>query len=109
MTRVYIDGQLIGTFRLDAGHDDAVMPITTDDRVSHVYALCGRISVRGSDGGVTVREVNGAGTLSDVAGRDFDAVAAGDFTQFFLRDITADRPPAGVSTRAQRGCTPNIS
>ena len=85
------------------------MPITIGNGGTHTYALCGRISVRGPEGGVIVREVNGAGTLNDVADRDFDAVAAGDFTQFFLRDITVGRPPAEVSARPQRGCTPDIS
>jgi hypothetical protein len=109
VTRVYIDGEHVGTFRLGPEREDAEMTVTVPAADSHRYALCGRVTVRGEDGGTITREVNGAGILSDVANRDYDAVAAGDFTIFYLRDITAGRPPAKVSTEPRRGCQPNIA
>jgi len=85
----------------------ATVSVTGPD--GHTYALCGRVTVRREDGSAVTREVNGAGRISDVTDRDFDAIAAADFTIFYLRDITLGRPPAPMSAEPRRGCTPNIA
>lgn len=108
-TVVYIDGREVATFRLGPDRADDVATVTVDRADGHSYALCGRITVRGEDGGVVVREVNGAGSIDDVADRDFDAIAANDFTVFFLRDITEGRPAAAVTAEPRRGCSPNVA
>ena len=109
VTLVYIDGEHVGTFHLGPEREDAELTVTVPSADSHRYALCGRVTVRREEGGTITREVNGAGTLSDVADRDYDAVAAGDFTIFYLRDITKGRPPALVGTEPRRGCQPNVA
>ncbi len=109
VTRVYLDGGQVGTFRLGPEREDAEMTVAVPAADTHRYALCGRVTVRREDGGTITREVNGAGVLSDVADRDYDAVAAGDFTIFYLRDITVGRAPAPVITEPRRGCQPNIA
>jgi hypothetical protein len=109
VTRVYIDGEHVGTFRLGPEREDAMITVTVPAADTHRYALCGRVTIRREDGSTVTREVNGAGVLSDVAGRDYDAVAAGDFTIFYLRDITVGRPPAPVSSEPRRGCQPNVA
>lgn len=108
-TRVYIDGEHIGTFHLGPDREDAEMTVTVPGPDGHRYALCGRVTIRREDGIAVTREVNGAGRLSDVPGRDFDAVAAADFTIFYLRDITVGREPSAVSAEPQRGCQPNVA
>ena len=109
ITGVYVDGREVATFRLGPGREDDQVTVSVSGADGHTYALCGRVTVRRDDGTIVTREVNGAGRLSDVADRDFDAIAAGDFTIFFLRDITAARPPAPVSAEPRRGCTPNVA
>ncbi len=108
-TYLYVDGREVASFRLGPDRDDAVATVAVDHDGEHRYALCGRITIRGEDGGAVVREVNGAGTIADVADRDFDAIAANDFTVFFLRDITPGRPPAPVTAEPRRGCQPNVA
>ncbi len=109
VTGVYIDGQEVATFRLGPDREDDVAVVSVTELPEHTYSLCGRVTVRRDDGSAISREVNGAGRISDVANRDFDAVAANDFTVFFLRDITAGRAPAPVSGEPRRGCTPQVS
>ncbi len=108
-TYVYIDGHEVAAFHLGPDRDDDVAAVTVDHDGEHTYALCGRITIHAPDGSIVVREVNGAGTITDVAARDFDAIAANDFTVFFLRDITEGRPPAPVTAEPRRGCQPNVA
>ncbi len=84
VTGVYVDGREVATFRLgpDRADDMATVSVTGPD--GHTYALCGRVTVRREDGSAVTREVNGAGRISDVTDRDFDAIAAADFTIFYL-------------------------
>lgn len=109
VTQVYIDGKHVGTFRLGPEREDASITVTVPAADTYRYALCGRVTIRREDGSVITREVNGAGVLSDVSERDYDAVAAGDFTIFYLRDITVGRPPAPISSEPRRGCQPNVA
>ncbi len=108
-TGVYVDGREVATFRLGPEREDDVVEVAVSGGGEHSYALCGRITIRRLDGTVETREVNGAGHLADVADRDFDAIAAADFTIFYLRDVTAGRPPAPMSAEPRRGCTPNVA
>ena len=83
--------------------------MTVPAAASHTYALCGRVTIRHDNGETITREVDGAGRLSDVTDRDYEAVAANDFTAFYLRDITAGRAPAPMSAEPRRGCNPHVS
>lgn len=89
-TRLYIDGTLAATFRLDGQVSALSKPLTVPDRNgsrSHDYALCGEITIRGRSGKTETHEVSGQGTLIDPDGRSFAAVGARDFTVFYLLDM----------------------
>lgn len=108
-TLLYVNRQLVRTIHLDAGHPDEVVSVTVPDPAGPTYTLCGRITIREPDGGEAVREVDGTGTLTDVADRDFDAIAAADFTLFFLTDITEGREPVEVHVARVRSCAQAVS
>lgn len=88
-TRLYIDGALVGSFRLDAATPQITLPITVAGAHGpHDYALCGEIVIRQAAGGREIHEVSGQGTLRDPAGHVFAALGARDFTVFYLADPT---------------------
>jgi hypothetical protein len=98
ITRLYIDGRLIATIRLDAATTEVRVPVSAPDAKGapvplHDYTLCGEIAFRNREGAREVHLVSGQGVLPDPAGRQFLAVGARDFTQFYLVDPT---DPAAV-------------
>ena len=97
-SRLYIDGNLVGTFRLDDRTTEIRMPITVPDgpRIAHDYVLCGEITIRNPAGAAEIHEVSGQGVLRDPQGRVFVALGARDFTLFYL---AAPRDPAAVETQ----------
>ena len=107
-TSVYLDGELVQVFRLSAQHTDGVMELPARPG-EVVYLLCGSITIRRPDGSEEIHRVDGSGVLTDVAGRDFDAVAALDFTLFYFVDVTPDRLPAAVRVRRIRSCAEALS
>ncbi len=91
-TEIFLDGKLLGQLHLDAKVPLRVIDATVPDPADrHQYALCGEITVRKPDGRTETHEVNSVGTISDVAGRDFQALGASDFTFFYLMDETPGR------------------
>ena len=109
-TSLYIDRQLVHTFHLDADHPYDVVSIAARAGSRPSYGLCGTVTIRSREtGDPETHEVDGSGTLTDVGGRDFDAVAAQDFTLFFLTDITEARPPAEVQINRTRSCAEPVS
>ena len=91
-TEIYLDGKLLGRLHLDDKTRARVIDASVadpDDR--HQYALCGEITVRKADGRSETHEVNSVGYISDVSGRDFQALGASDFTFFYLMDETPGR------------------
>ncbi len=103
-TRLYVDGALVATVRLDQATTEMRVPVSVPDgsrpaNRSHDYALCGEIAFRNRDGNREVHQVSGQGVLLDPAGRTFLALGARDFTQFYLADPT---DPAAVQTRYGR-------
>ena len=106
-TELYVDGRRVAAFALDAAHDQVSLPVTVaplpgvapGGRVGpdrHSYVLCGLVTVRNAGGAPEVHEVNGTGILLDPAGRSFEALAADNFTLFYL----ADPSNTGAATRA---------
>ncbi|WP_419728707.1 hypothetical protein [Lichenicola sp.] len=97
-SRLYIDGNLVGTFRLDDRTTEIRMPITLPDgpRIAHDYVLCGEITIRNRAGAPEIHEVSGEGVLRDPRGRVFVALGARDFTLFYLADPS---DPAAVETQ----------
>ncbi|MCQ8240669.1 hypothetical protein [Rhizosaccharibacter radicis] len=106
-TRLYLDGNLVATFKLgpDSGEESRV--VTLPDGPSsgagahrtHDYALCGEITVRNRSGMPEIHEVSSEGRLHDPGGRVLVALGARDFTTFFLADPD---DPAAVEVSAGR-------
>ncbi len=91
-TEFYLDGRLLGQLHLDDKTRERVIDVTVADPADrHQYALCGEITVRRTDGRTETHEVNSVGLISDVGGRDFQALGASDFTFFYLMDETPGR------------------
>lgn len=97
ITRLYVDGRLVTTIRLNDAVPAAHVPVTVPDHDGalgrqHDYALCGEITIHDRQG-IATHEVSGQGVLADPDGHDFEALSAEDFTVFYLLD-SAD--PAAV-------------
>ena len=97
-SRLYIDGNLVGTFRLDDRTTEVRLPIRVPDgpRITHDYVLCGEITIRNPAGAAEIHEVSGQGVLRDPQGRVFAALGARNFTLFYLADPT---DPTAVEAR----------
>jgi hypothetical protein len=106
-TRLYVDGNLVATFRLDDHTPELTHTIELPDgpaaaagaNRSHDYALCGDITIRGRAGSPEIHEVSSQGRLVSPGGRRFVALGARDFTTFFLAD---PNDPAAVQIDAGR-------
>ena len=95
-TSVFINGELAATFRLDATHPSIERTIAVPVADTYDYALCGRITVRKADGHTETHVLDDGATLAKVDGMRFEALAAQDFTTFYLselRDGTRGPPP----------------
>ncbi|MGI4747665.1 MAG: hypothetical protein ACRYGI_04655 [Janthinobacterium lividum] len=91
-SRLYIDGALVGTFRLDDRTTQTSMPVDVPDvagqGTAHQYVLCGEITIRNHAGTPEIHEVSGQGLLHQPEGRVFAALSAGNFSLFYLADPT---------------------
>ncbi|MCE2574520.1 hypothetical protein [Komagataeibacter sp. FNDCR2] len=102
VSRLYVDEQLVATFRLDQDHASQTTRIETAmGRTTHSYALCGEITIRRPGGKVEIHQVSGEGVLHEPDGHHLVALGARNFTQFYLADPddpeVAERHP-GPST-----------
>jgi hypothetical protein len=88
ITNVFINGQPVGSLRLDAGHPVARIDAAVPQAESYVFALCGQISLHMPDGGTEMHRIDDGGTLDQIDGRVFEALAADGFHRFFLADAT---------------------
>ena len=109
-TEFYLDGRLLGQLHLDGKTRAQVIDASVGDGADrHQYALCGEITVARPDGRTETHEVNSVGYISDVDGRDFQALGASDFTFFYLMDETPGRAlPMPVHDRSAL-CHPPVS
>lgn len=109
-TDIYIDGRLLGHLHLNRDHDEGVLSasIAPGDG-THIYALCGEITVQRPDGRPETHEVNSTGTISDVDGRSYQALGASDFTFFYLSDPAPGRAPSQPDRRHSPLCHPPLS
>ena len=91
-SRLYIDGTLVGTFRLDDQTTQTSMPVEVPDvagqGTAHQYVLCGEITIRNHAGAPEVHEVSGQGLLHQPEGHMFAALSAENFSLFYLADPT---------------------
>ena len=85
-TVIFLNGVQVAHFKLDRAHAYSVADVVAPAKGPYDYALCGRITVALPDGQPEQRVVDGGASLTDVAGRTFRALAANDFTMFYLED-----------------------
>lgn len=102
VSRLYLEGKLVATFRLNLTHTDETKTITLPlGRTSMHYALCGEITII-HNGHTETHSVSSAGALHHPEGHLLEAVGTQHFTDFFLVDYddamtaTHDRGPALV-------------
>ena len=86
-TSVFINGELAATFSLDAGHRSLERAVAVPAAQRYEYALCGRITVRGADGRPQMHVLDDGAILDAVDGMRFEALAAADFTTFYLSEM----------------------
>jgi hypothetical protein len=110
VTTVYVDDQLVRSFRLDGDAHDITVDVTVPDGAGeHHYALCGQLLLRRQDGSTRKQTFAVGGMLSDVGGREFEAFASDDFTRFYLVETTAGRPPSVILPEETHACVPAVS
>ncbi len=93
-TTVFINGQLVAHFELSATHPSGNVAVTVPAADRYEYALCGRITIRASDGHSETHVLDDGATMTDPAGRNLEALASDGFTTFFLAERSAG--PAGA-------------
>ena len=108
-TVIFVDGHLVAHFVLDNQHPVQTADINLPALPHYEYALCGRITVRRPDGTQEQRVVDGGATLTDVNGHLFRALAAGDFTIFYLADAKQDPPEPPKDVRHTNACSLPVS
>ncbi len=109
LTTLYVDGQMIRSFRLDADNRDDTVTVTVPDAGPHEYGLCGHIVIHDPDGTLRQQAIDVTGTIEDVADRDFEAIASEDFTRFYLLETTQGREPTKLTLRKAHACAPAVS
>jgi hypothetical protein len=85
-TTVFINGQLVAHFELNAQHPFSDVSVTVPIADRYDYALCGRITIRAPDGHSETHVLDDGATLLNPQGRHLEALAADGFTTFFLAE-----------------------
>ena len=110
-TQIYVDDRLVASFRLGVhGRKRVVVAdAVADPNAAHRYAICGTITVASPGGPPETHQVDSSGVISDVEGRQYQALGAADFTFFYLADEAPGRIPAAPSRRPSALCHPPLS
>ncbi len=108
-TVIFIDGRLVAHFILDKLHTSQTETVVVPAAAHYDYALCGRITVMRPDGGRDQRVVDGGATLTEVNGHLFRALAANDFTIFYLAEANEEVPEVPKDARHTNACSLPIS
>jgi hypothetical protein len=108
-TVIFIDGHLVAHFVLNKEHPIQTATINLPAAAQYDYALCGRITVARPDGGQDQRVVDGGATLTDVNNHLFRALAAGNFTIFYLADSKDPEPLPPKDARHTNACSLPVS
>jgi hypothetical protein len=108
-TVIFLNGQQVAHFKLDHSHNYSVADITAPAQGPYEYALCGRITVSLPDGQTQQKVVDGGATLKDVNGHLYRALAADDFSLFYLADSLADPPLPPADARHTDACSLPVS
>ncbi len=108
-TVIFIDGQQVAHFVLDKQHTAIIADVTLPVAAQYDYALCGRITVARPDGQPEQRIVDGGATLHAVSGKLFRALAANDFSIFYLADAKQDSQDPPKDVRHTNACSLPVS
>jgi hypothetical protein len=108
-TVIFLNGKLVAHFRLDHLHSFSVADISAPAKGPYEYALCGRITVAMPDGEQEQRVVDGGAVLKEVDGHVFRALAANDFSLFYLADSKANPPLPPADARHTDACSLPVS
>lgn len=108
-TVIFIDGTQVAHFVLDKHHTAIVADVSLPAAAQYDYALCGRITVALPDGRAEERVVDGGATLKDVDGKLFRALAANDFSIFYLADARKDDQDPSKDVRHTNACSLPVS
>ncbi|GAN89130.1 hypothetical protein Gbfr_003_065 [Gluconobacter frateurii M-2] len=86
VSRLYLDGNLVATFRLglSKSRETKTIPLPAG-RYDVDYALCGEITIM-HNGHQETHQVSSEGQLHHPEGHTLDAVGSNNFTDFFLVD-----------------------
>ena len=110
-TQIYVDDHLVASFRLGgAGRKQIVVAdAVPEPEAAHRYAICGTITVAVPGHAPETHQVDSTGIIADVAGRQYEALGAADFTFFYLADAAPGRIPASPSRQPSALCHPPVS
>jgi hypothetical protein len=108
-TVIFLNGKLVAHFRLDRSHTYSIAEIAAPAQGPYDYALCGRITVALPDGQQEQRVVDGGASLKDVKGHVFRALAANDFSIFYLADAQENPPLPPPDARHTDACSLPVS
>ena len=108
-TVIFIDGHQVAHFVLDRAHAAIVADIALPAAPHYDYALCGRITIALPDGRQEERVVDGGATLTVVNGKLFRALAANDFSIFYLADARQDQQDPPKDARHTNACSLPVS
>jgi hypothetical protein len=108
-TVIFVDGHQVAHFALDRVHTAIVANVSVPASGSYDYAMCGRITIALPDGRQEEKVVDGGATLHDVNGKLFRALAAADFTIFYLADSKQETPEVPKDARHTNACSLPVS
>jgi hypothetical protein len=108
-TVVFVDGTQVAHFVLDKHTTAVVADVSLPAATQYDYALCGRITVALPDGRAEERVVDGGATLKEVNGKLFRALAANDFSIFYLADAKQDDQDPPKDVRHTNACSLPVS
>ena len=108
-TVVFINGRQVARFVLDQAHNAGDITVRLPSAPAYDYALCGRIAIHRADGSVEQRVIDGGATLHAPDGHSFRALAASDFTVFYLVDARAEPPEPPADVHRSDACSLPVS
>jgi len=108
-TTVFINGQLVAHFELNATHAFGDTAVTIPAAQHYDYALCGRITIRAPDGHSETHVLDDGATMTNPDGRRLEALASDGFTTFFLAERSGPAATAPVDLHKTNVCSIPVS
>ncbi len=108
-TTVFINGQLVAHFELNANHPYGDKEVTLPAADRYEYALCGRITIRAADGHSETHVLDDGATLGDPSGKHLEALASDGFTTFYLAERVGQTAQAPTDIHKTNVCSIPVS